>query len=274
MTISKNHDDNLDGVVQTKSVQGGLVRVPIPLTAISQTAGTSTIASTNQSVANPDSSGSAWTLTAAGGQGNYVWMEFQFWGRNFGIRYDRSNSATRAPFACVVDGEVFKVDYSQSQDYLGNVSGGSDRESLQMLVQDMLTDGPHNCRINLASDAYGGTTRTAVIYGMIVDASKGYKDFLPKAFLATAGVAVPTTATAFGSVQSAMSQLSFYNSSATVSHTVTLLFGTNVMQQIVIPALGYAEKVFTVPTASGGWNWKVDAGADVLGSVYAGKVTS
>lgn len=279
------HDDGRDGVVLTKIAQGELVRVPFPaLTGLGQ-AGTSSAATLTNLPNNPDGSYSGISLNAAQldsplSVGGVAYVRCIVYGRVVGIRWRRISGAPDVPFTVAIDGVVYPVRNVAPRRHTQIISTVNDHEALFVVADDLLSDGPHTVEIGLASPPNGSATRSLTLYGLLVEASKGYDNYRKGGYVyTTSGQAVTTTATAIGS-NGVARKFMFYNSDTTNDRLVTINSATGVVfRTLVVPATnlasgkgGYAEHDFgqSVPIDS---NWKVsvDTGTTVKMFVMQGE---
>ena len=269
------HDDGREGVVLTKTSQGGLVKYPV-LNYGTGTSGSATVTwDAGSSAANPDGTGASVTITCTNGNVNAVgWIEQQVWGSAVGVRFLRDSNATRAPFAVIIDGLVHKVTNVTPIDRVGNVASSPEYEAA-VLVADDLGPGPHTVRVALYGDVNGTGTRVLNLFGFLLDPSAGYQQRPQGTTImsSNANITVPTAATVFGSSNNQrIAAIHLRNTSTTTTRTVTLL-RANVAWKVITLAAG-ADFDYQFPGGPiqvlSDWKWQVDAGADVTGTLITG----
>lgn len=248
------HDDSREGAILTKIAQGDLVRVPFPNTIATAVVGTST-ASHGSSASNPDGSQHGYTLTCPAGLTQGAILRCTAYGRIIGVRFQRSSSTT-PPFTVKVNGVIYAVRNTRGRRN-AQAASISDNEALFIVAEDLLSDGPHTIEISLASEA--GTSRSVVMYGLLLEASKGYAVYPQVASYAASPQAVTASAVAITASGFAVRKLSFFNTTG-ADRTVTLKNGANSVRVITVPtaAPSYAEHDFGQPVDVTGWTVQAD----------------
>lgn len=250
------HDDNLEGAILTKIAQGDLVRVPLPNTIVTSAVGSST-ASHGTTQFNPDGSQHGYTLTVPAGLTQGASLKFTAYGRIIGIRASRA-STTTPPWSVKVDGVIYGVRNTQARRNAQPASY-TDYESLFIVnAADLLTDGPHTVEIGLASEP--SVTRSVTVFGLLVEASKGYSAYPQVGLLPSTPQAITTSATSITASGFAVRKLHFYNTSA-ADRTVTIQISSNIIKKIVVPTASpsSAEYDFGQPVDLLGVNVLADA---------------
>lgn len=232
------HDDNLEGAILTKIAQGDLVKVPFPSGAGNITAGTAT-ATSGASNQNTDGSMAGVTLTVPGGVGQSATLRCPgVYGRTIGVRWQRTANLTNPPFTLAVNGVAYPIRNTGARKHAATAASGSDREAMFVVSADLLSDGPHTVEVILNADP-AGASRSIVLYGLLVEASKGYNR--PGAVASINSVTAVTAS--FASVQSStvpnIRALYFKNTTA-ATRTVTLQFSSNDFKVIQLAAAGTA----------------------------------
>jgi hypothetical protein len=217
-----SHDDNREGTILTKVAQGDLVRVPIPSTALLTTVGSATNVRAANGL-NPDGSAYGVSMTVPSGINQGAIIKTYFYGRVFGVRFQRTSGSTDRPFSVKVDGVVYAVRNTlarRNAQYLAL----TDYESLFIIADDLLTDGPHTVEISLMSEP--SASRSLIIYGFLCERSKGYETYPQIATYVASPQAVTTSAVAITASGFPVRQLRFYNTSS-ATRTVTIKNGSN-----------------------------------------------
>lgn len=268
------HDDGSDdGVLHAKLLHQGLVKLPLTsqqyTTAVQGTA-TATVSS---SQTNTDGTQNCVNMTVpavtAVAQSS-AYLETTLYGRRVGVRFRRNNSASLPPFTLWVDGVPYPVRNVANRRHAAVSLSSADFEGLFMVADD-LGPGPHSVRVSVAGDVIGGSSRTLILHGFVVDRAAGYEDKRRAGITGTASTALTTTASTIPVVtpQGLVRKLLLHNTDA-ATRTVTISLGTTDIIRVVSLTAGASGEVdFGEPVNTGVLNmrWKADTAAVVNGLV-------
>lgn len=244
-----HHDDGREGVVLTKIAAGQLVKVPFGAggavnSGLAHTIGSGSASSQTQTATNTDGSGTGVNFSVPSGltQGA-AWTEVLY-GSVVGVRWRRNTTSTLAPFGVVIDGVAYTMRSAKVHHDASVPSATVDHESLWIVADDLDPNVPHTVRIIATSDAYGATTKAVLMYGWLLEASRGYKDSPRWGYLGTAGT-LSTSTTALSSTDPCRKIL-LHNTDAS-TRTVTLKRSTTVLKVLSLAAGTSGEIDFGVP---------------------------
>lgn len=260
------HDDgSADGITVVKTLHQGLVRLPLYtdewLTGVSGTATVSPVSVQS----NLDGTQRALSFTVpavTSGAQSAAWVEQTLYGRRIGVRFRRNNSASLAPFTLWVDGVPYAVRETANRRHRASVVTSADYEGM-FLVADDLGPGPHTVRLSMAGDVVGGSARSLIFYGWLVDRAAGYEDRGKNGLLPTSVATVPATATVLPAI-SAGQQIRkvYFHNTDSVTRTVTISVGSTDILKVITLATGVSGEIdFSDPVLAViiGLRFKADA---------------
>ena len=255
------HDDHREGVILAKIAQGDLI--PAPFTGIQFTAGSGASAAyAGFSTSNPEPSGAPVTLSLPASSQSYAGFKGQVWGRVIGLRMFRHYVFALPDLTIVVDGEPrpFKL-FNTRLDTVPNSYGTQfDGQALAVIVDDLLDDGPHTVQVHAVGD--GSTSvSAAILFGWLVERSKGYTDITPRNDLTSE--TVPTTAAVVSKSTASTRALWFTNNNASTARVVSVVIGsTTVLTASLAAGASTKFDMGGAPFRLQNVKVKVDAGTD------------
>lgn len=167
-------DGTESGALRAAIVRGDLVPVPIRTGQYTTTQnGTSTINEVAIGVeSNEDGSSAALMFSAVAGTNQGCGIQLIAYGRVVGIRWRRDTAAANpATFTVTIDGVAYGVPTAPL--FLGQSINLTDGHCYYV-VADNLSDGPHSVGVFVNADPAGGTNRTLIVYGLLLERRAGY----------------------------------------------------------------------------------------------------
>jgi hypothetical protein len=222
--------------VETKTIQGGLVKIPFREGFYAVESSGSTAGFQKSGIhENEDGSDTGISVTVPAGKGNGVRIRFPFYGKALGVRWRRIDSA--CDFSVNIDGVSYGY-FSGNHSYLinENKTGVIDGESL-VIVADDLPEGTHYAEIMVS---YPDTGNNAILFlGLLLESRVGYKE-LPRQDYAVETIAVPTVSTVIGKGSTGkearfIKRIAYANTTASAI-TLTVFNNTDILFTKSIPA--------------------------------------
>lgn len=137
---------------------------------------------------NEDGSDTAILVTVPAGINNGARMRFPFYGRKFGVRWQRDNS--QCDFTVMIDGVAYSVSGTDSF-YVNESVSLTDGEAL-IVIEDSLPDGIHYADIQVSAPTTG--TNSLTLFGFLAERRAGYES-RPRANSINGPFSTPTTST-------------------------------------------------------------------------------